>query len=273
MKIRSSIICFLLIFACAGILLGRLDSQGVSDTGRVLATTQDCSMDDGDRGLLESDTYAKKMRATIVIDAGHGGYDPGKVGVNGVNEKDINLEIALLLEQYLTAHNVRVVMTRISDVGLYSEKSTNKKAEDMRNRVALIGESNADLLVSIHQNSYSEAKCVGAQVFYYTGSDPGEKLAKTVQARLVAMADPDNHREAKANNVYYLLKKSPVPAIICECGFLSNPKECEKLSTKQYQTKIAESIFQGIMEYLDVYFNENPRENYGKADYGLSFWG
>ena len=232
MKIRNSIFCFLLIFACAGILLSRLDSQAVSDTQGV----------GGSKGKL-----------TIILDAGHGGNDPGKIGVNGAKEKDINLEIAKLLQKYLQQQDVNVIMTRESDSGLYSESSSNKKAEDMRNRVAMITDNKADLLVSIHQNSFTEQKYSGAQVFYYTGSSEGQKLAETVHKQLIAGADPDNHREAKANSDYYLLKKSTVTAIICECGFLSNPEECEKLTTAEYQRKIAWNIYLGIMQYI----NEN----------------
>lgn len=231
MKIRTSIFCFLLIFACAGILLSRLDSQAVSDTKGV----------DG-----------SKRKLTIIVDAGHGGNDPGKIGVNGAKEKDINLEIAKLLQKYLHQQDVNVVMTRESDSGLYSESSSNKKSEDMRNRVAMITDNNADLLVSIHQNSFSEQKYSGAQVFYYTGSVEGQRLAETVQKQLISGADPDNHREAKANSDYYLLKKSTVTAIICECGFLSNPEECEKLTTAEYQRKIAWNIYLGIMQYINA---------------------
>lgn len=261
MKIRTSIFCFLLIFACAGILLSRLDSQSVYDTSGVRGSFDRDNGEDtaGGRedpqgsgnGMQDGSAAKKEARCTIVIDAGHGGNDPGKVGVNGANEKDINLKIALLLKQYLTSQNINVIMTRDSDTGLYSENAKNKKAEDMKNRVALIKECGADFLVSIHQNSYTEEKYSGAQVFYYTGSMEGGEMAKAVQARLIAEADPQNHREAKENSDYYLLKKSPVPAIICECGFLSNPAECEKLCTEEYQIKIASGIFQGIMDYLD----------------------
>lgn len=230
MKIRTSIFCFLLIFACAGILLSRLDSQTVADTSGVNGSGE---------------------KLTILIDAGHGGSDPGKIGVNGAKEKDINLEIAKLLQKYLQQQDVQVIMTRDSDSGLYSEGASNKKAEDMRNRVSMITDNNVSLLVSIHQNSFTEQKYTGAQVFYYTGSEEGQKLAETVQKQLIAGADPENHREAKANSDYYLLKKSTVTAIICECGFLSNPGECEKLCTAEYQRKIAWNIYLGVMQYLN----------------------
>ncbi len=261
MKVRTSMFCFFLIFACAGLLLSRLDSRRLDGAAGVVEAVEtveagEYAAEDTPSQLeaeeIAVDSETVTPRCTIAVDAGHGGRDSGKVGVNGAKEKDVNLKIAQLLAQYLESQNIHVVMTRTEDKGLYSEDSSDKKAEDMRNRVALIRESGAQLLVSIHQNSYTQSGCTGAQVFYYTGSEEGEKLAKTVQSWLIAEADPQNHREAKENSAYYLLKKSAVPAIICECGFLSNPEECEKLCTPEYQQKIAVSIFQGIMEYLDT---------------------
>lgn len=229
MKIRTSVICSVLILGCCAIILGRLDALTVNnDQGR-----------------------AAKVKAIIVIDAGHGGNDPGKIGVNGAKEKDINLNIAMFLEQYLTAQDIQVTMTRTSDTGLYSEGTSNKKAEDMRNRVKLVNDSQADLLVSIHQNSYTAAKYTGAQVFYYKGSLEGRRLAESIQNRLVSGLDPDNHRAAKDNSEYYLLKNAPAAAVICECGFLSNPEECEKLSDENYQRQVAWNIYMGIMNYLN----------------------
>lgn len=189
---------------------------------------------------------------TVAVDAGHGGNDPGKVGEGNVLEKDINLAIALDLREILENAGVKVVMTRETDEGLYSEGAGNKKAEDMKKRIAVIEDSGADLLVSIHQNSFTQSQYHGAQVFFYTGSDSGEALAKKVQENLIKGADPENTRQAKANSDYYLLKKSSIPAVICECGFLSNPQECARLSTKEYQQAIARSIAQGIMDYLAV---------------------
>lgn len=252
MKIRTSIFCFFLIFACAGILLSRLDSLAVSDTALVRGTMEESEKGgntrDGDDEIPEDN--GEKKTWTIILDPGHGGNDPGKIGVNDVLEKDINLNIALYLQEYLIGEGIQVIMTRTTDTGLYSEDASNKKAEDMKNRVALIGENDADLLVSIHQNSYTQEQYAGAQVFYYTGSQEGQLLACCVQESLISGADPQNHRQAKENSDYYLLKKSSVPAIICECGFLSNREECEKLSTPEYQKRIAQSISQGICQYI-----------------------
>lgn len=186
----------------------------------------------------------------IVVDAGHGGDDPGKIGINDVLEKDINLQIALKLQKLLEQNNIKVVMTRDTDQGLYSDGATNKKAEDMQTRCKIIEDSDALFTVSIHQNSYTSPEIQGAQVFYYGQSETGKKLAETLQSALIKQVDPDNHREAKANESYYLLKKTPTPTVIVECGFLSNPAEAELLLQDEYQDKLVNAIYSGIETYL-----------------------
>lgn len=159
---------------------------------------------------------AEKEKWRVVIDAGHGGDDPGKVGINGAEEKDVNLQIAELVKMFLEAGDVDVVMTRESDEGLYDAGAPNKKVQDMKRRIALIEETAPVLTVSIHQNSYPEEYVRGAQVFYYTGSAQGQMLAQSIQSRLVESVDPENKRQIKANDSYYLLKKTDVPIVIVE---------------------------------------------------------
>ncbi len=187
----------------------------------------------------------------VVIDAGHGGDDPGKVGINGAQEKDINLQIALLVKTFLEQNGVNVVMTREDEDGLYDRSASNKKVQDMKNRIALIEGVDPDIVVSIHQNSYPEEYVHGAQVFYYDGSSQGKELAEALQRQLIERADPDNTRQIKANDSYYLLKKTSVPIVIVECGFLSNQEEAEKLCTPEYQERIAWAVHMGILEYLN----------------------
>lgn len=187
----------------------------------------------------------------VVIDAGHGGDDPGKVGINGAKEKEINLLVASYLKSYLEANDVKVLMTRETDAGLCEDRVGNKKVQDMKNRIALIDQSAADLTVSIHQNSYPEEYVHGAQVFYYAGSKKGAELAKGIQMELVSRLDVENKREAKANESYYLLKKTSVPIVIVECGFLSNQEEAEKLCHQEYQKRVAWAIHMGILKYLN----------------------
>jgi len=189
-------------------------------------------------------------QSVVVIDAGHGGKDPGKVAVNDALEKDINLAIAKKLESLLLQNDVAVVMTRTEDRDLASETATSRKNEDLRARARLIQESHPVLVVSIHQNSYPEEDVDGAQVFYYAGSEEGKLLGTLLQESLKAEIADGNHRVAKANKDYYLLKQSTAPAVIVECGFLSNEREAALLVTEEYQEKIAFSLLLGIMEYI-----------------------
>lgn len=197
--------------------------------------------------ITAAKTVTEGMR--IVIDPGHGGEDPGKVASDGTLEKDLNLEIALLLGEYLKDQGIEVYYTRQKDMGLYGDTSTSKKTEDLKKRCAIIENVDPELTISIHQNSYPESYVKGAQVFYYSQSPKGEALAKAVQANLKEMADPDNRREAKANDSYYILKKTVSPTVIVECGFLSNPQEAAKLQKEEYQKKLVKAIYAGIVEY------------------------
>lgn len=200
-------------------------------------------------GMVSGVAKQEPKEKVVVIDAGHGAEDPGKVGVNGVLEKDINLEVAKLLRDYLTAEGIQVVMTREDDQGLYPSDAGNKKLEDMRKRVEKINDTKPDLVVSVHQNSYSDADIWGAQVFYYTHSKDGKDAAETIQEVIKALNE-ENKRQAKANDTYYMLKKTEVPTVIVECGFLSHPEEADLLATKEYQKKVAEVIGNGVIKWL-----------------------
>ena len=193
-----------------------------------------------------------KERPVVVLDAGHGGADPGKIGINGVLEKDVNLQIAQLVKTYLEAQDVEVVMTRETEAGLYDADASNKKVQDMKRRIEVIDAAAPALTVSIHQNSYPEEYVKGAQVFYYTGSVQGQKAANLLQESLVERLDPENHRQIKANDSYYMLKKTGTPIVIVECGFLSNSGEAEKLCDPEYQKKVAWAIHIGILQYLST---------------------
>lgn len=190
-------------------------------------------------------------RPRVVIDAGHGGADPGKIGINGALEKDVNLQIALMVKSYLEMQDVEVIMTRETKDGLYDADASNKKVQDMKRRIAIIEEKNPVLTVSIHQNSYPEEYVHGAQVFYYAGSVEGQKLAEYLQTSLVKRLDTENHRQTKPNDSYYLLKKTATPIVIVECGFLSNNEEAAKLCDTQYQERVAWAVHMGILQYLN----------------------
>lgn len=166
-------------------------------------------------------------------------------------EKDINLSIAKKLASYLEQSDVRVVMTRTQDKGLYEETDKRKKSADMKARCKLIDEAEPDLVVSIHQNSYHEEGVSGGQVFYYTGSVKGKKLAECIQRRFSYVLGEKNTRQAKANDSYYLLLHVKCPIVITECGFLSNWEEAALLNSKEYQDRLAWTIHMGVMEYLN----------------------
>ena len=193
----------------------------------------------------------EKKKYIVCVDPGHGGTDPGKVGINGQLEKDINLAIAKKLKTYLEASDVTVVLTRDKDMGLYSSGDAHKKMADMRKRCQLIEEVKPDLVISIHQNSYHEEAIRGGQVFYYKTSVRGKKLAQILQERFDYVLGDANKRQAKANDNYYLLLHVKEPIISAECGFLSNWEEAEKLETKEYQDRLAWTLHMGIMEYLN----------------------
>lgn len=217
----------------------------------------------GEIPLTETELMEKPYSGyIIVIDAGHGGADPGKVGVNGTLEKDINLEIALALQEALEEEGMTVVLTRHNDSGLYDENSSNKKMQDMRGRLAIIEESKADLVVSIHQNSFGDSSVCGPQVFYHETSEKGAEAAKLMQDALNTELEIARPRVQKGNDNYYLLTKSSKVMIIAECGFLSNPEEEALLKDSDYRERIVEALKQGICNYLDginVVPDETPK--------------
>lgn len=192
----------------------------------------------------------KNSKYTVVIDPGHGGFDPGKVGINKELEKDINLQISLKLEEQLKENNVNVVMTRSEDVSL-DDDNGSKKMSDMKNRVKVINDANADVCVSIHQNSYSSKSVKGAQVFYYTQSEKGRELAAGIQTALKQELNDGNKRQEKANSDYYILLNSECTTVIVECGFLSNWEDSTNLKDDVYQGKVAKAVCSAVMEYLE----------------------
>ncbi len=226
MKQRLELIMSVVILICACILA---KTSAVYVTGHQVKEPSDC----------------------IMIDVGHGGFDSGKVGVNGELEKDINLQIALKLKKTLEDQGMSVIMTREEDKGLYDEGASNKKAQDLQRRCDLINEKKPFMTVSIHQNSYTSPQIKGAQVFYYTTSAESQKLAEIIQKTLIEQVDPDNHREAKPNDSYYMLKRTSSVIVIVECGFLSNPEEAAKLTDEEYQQKLVEAICQGAFQYME----------------------
>lgn len=188
----------------------------------------------------------------IVLDAGHGGEDGGAVGVNGVVEKNLNLDIALVLKELLELSGVRCVMTRCEDVMLYDQSIPGKKkTQDLKNRVSIAEQNPDSLVISIHMNSYPISKYSGAQVYYSPNNPKSQLLAQQVMQAVTRQLQPENKRELKqADSAIYLLDKINNPCILVECGFISNPKEAELLSTPEYRRRIALTLYSAIIEYL-----------------------
>ena len=196
--------------------------------------------------MVSGQAVMAKSRPPVVV-----GFDPGKIGVDGSLEKEINLQIAKRLKAYLEAEGVEVCMTREDDRGLYAERDSSKKMADMKNRCKKITEADPDLVVSIHQNSYHQESVSGGQVFYYKTSERGKRLAEILQRRFDYVLGEKNTRLAKPNGSYYLLLHVKQPIVIVECGFLSNWKEAANLNSGEYQDRLAWTLHMGIMEYLN----------------------
>ena len=200
-----------------------------------------------------SETNDTSSKYIITLDPGHGGYDPGKIGVDDSQEKNINLQITLALKQKLTDMGFVVYLTREDDSSLNTETKGTMKTSDLNHRVQIVADHQSDLFVSIHQNSFTDPSVHGAQVFYFTGSEQGKLLAESIHGSIRSNIDPDNERPVKGNSEYMILKKSPCPAVIVECGFLSNPDECTALISADYQDAMAAAIAEGIWSFITEY--------------------
>lgn len=206
------------------------------------------------RGKIATTFSLPVTNKIIVIDPGHGGVDPGTVGKNGTLESAINLELSLKLKSLLEQSGAIVIMTRTDDKGLYTSKSKTlreKKTEDLKNRRKIIEDSEAELFISIHMNSFTSSKYYGAQTFFNKGSIEGEKLANTIQNEFRERLDKDNLRTSTARDNIYVLKEINIPAVLVEAGFLSNPVEESLLKKEGHQEKLAWSIFSGLIKYIE----------------------
>ena len=190
---------------------------------------------------------------TIIIDAGHGGEDGGAVSSNGVSEAQINLNIALKLQNLLEQSGATVVLTRSDENAIYDiDKKTlrQKKNSDLKNRVKIGNTSSADIFVSIHLNKIDQSQYYGWQTFYKNGNEQGKKLATCIQNNLNGAIQKENKRTPLKISDVYIIKNVEIPTTIVECGFLSNPEEEKQLQTDEYQNKLAWGIYNGIMDYF-----------------------
>ncbi len=190
---------------------------------------------------------------TIIIDAGHGGFDGGASAADGTVEKDINLQIALKTAYILRLNGFEVIMTRDSDTGTEDDESeaiAKRKKSDLSNRLQMMKDYPDAIYVSIHLNKFTTSAANGAQVFYTKNYKEARDLAQSVQQSIVTLIQPENTRVVKqGTDSTYLLKNAAVPTIIVECGFLSNKAELEKLKNDDYQSQMALAIVGGIMDY------------------------
>ena len=199
------------------------------------------------------DTFSDITSAVVVCDAGHGIPDGGAVGVAGTFEQEINLAITKKLDEVLEKRGVEVIMTRSTDEGIYdvdADTIRKKKVDDMHKRLNIINNSGADLFVSIHMNSFTDGSASGVHIFYNDDSEDLKGAAEYIKNRIGEITGAKLHDIKKASKDIYLMKNSQVPAILVECGFLSNPEEEKLLKDEYYQSKMAWAIADGIMEYL-----------------------
>ena len=188
----------------------------------------------------------------IVLDAGHGGIDGGAESKNGVLEKDLNLKITLKLKEILERENIKVLLTRDSDSDLSdneNESIKSRKNQDLNKRIEMINNSSANLLVSIHMNSFPQEKYSGWQTFYKKNCIYSSEVAKLVQDNIKQVTQIENKRVPMEINGVKIIEKSNIPSILIECGFLSNKQEAEKLNTEEYQEQIVQGIAKGIISW------------------------
>lgn len=194
------------------------------------------------------------MRKTIIVDAGHGGDDGGAIGIDGTVEKDINLDIALKLEKILKFYGFNVIMTRTEDVmtcddGLDSLRK--RKVSDIHNRFDLMRKNPDAVFISVHQNKFEDTSQHGTQVFYSGNNEKSKVLAEAIQTSITSAVQPENGRVVKkSDSGIYLLYHAEIPAVLVECGFISNPDEVKKLKDESYRMKLAILIADGLLKYL-----------------------
>lgn len=189
----------------------------------------------------------------VILDAGHGNPDGGAVGQDGSIESNLNLEIVLKLQKFLEASNCTVILTRSDENGIYettAETIREQKVSDMKNRVDIANNSNAEIFVSIHMNKLEQSQYSGWQTFYKNNDDTSKEIAENIQTSLNYFIKKENSRTIKSISGIYLTKNVEIPLVIVECGFLSNAEENKLLQTDSYQNELAWSIYIGIMDYF-----------------------
>lgn len=195
-----------------------------------------------------------ELNKAVIVDAGHGWPDGGVSGADGTAECDLNLIIAKKLVPLLEQSGCKVIMTRTEKNGIYDSTARTireKKVSDMHKRKDIRDNSSADVFISIHQNHFEQSKYYGAQVMYDKDNPEASRLASCIQKQLINVLDNNNKRKpAPAASSKFITNSAPIPTVIVECGFMSNPKELELLKTDSYQDQVAWAIYLGIVNYF-----------------------
>lgn len=200
-----------------------------------------------------SETGVGKLTSTvIIIDAGHGGEDGGATAPDGTKEKDINLSIALALGDMLKSSGFEVIQTRTDDRMLYTTKENGTlKMQDLANRLKVANSDENCIFISIHANKFSQSKYSGTQTFYSKNDPKSRELAQIIQKNIKNLLQNENNREIKeATSSIFLLDKAKNPAVLVECGFLSNPEECNKLKDETYRKELSSLIYDSVIEFF-----------------------
>ncbi len=206
------------------------------------------------KSLLAARADALPYEKIIILDAGHGGEDPGAVAYNGLLEKDLNLQITLEIGKALEEKGYVVVYTRTDDRLLYKEDENVKgirKISDLKNRCEIAERYPESIFISIHMNSFGSSKYSGLQVYYSENNEKSRGLADSIQNRVITDLQSTNNRVIKPGKDMYILKNIRNTSVLIECGFMTNPEECKKLSEKEYQKQLSFSIVCGIIEYME----------------------
>ncbi len=256
----ATYILFGVVFMCSATLIGVYAGglYGKASGESLISASKDIE----ERSPLQPAGVIDKTNASIpdrllMIDPGHGGEDGGASSDGGLVEKDVNLAVSENISSLCLLFGVPSDMTRCDDRLLYDKYDDledykgKKKSYDLKNRLRATEESEADLFLSVHMNKFSDPKYSGLQVYYSPGNDDSEKLAGVVQSYVKNHLQPQNNREAKkAGSSIYLLDRMSIPAILVECGFLSNPEESSLLSQSEYRAKLSVSVFVPLLEYF-----------------------
>lgn len=235
-----SVLCFMI----AGVVVAVHFLGGNNDRGVIAA------IDPPQKTVTSSPKTSKKATQgladkSVVVDAGHGGIDPGASGASGAEEDDINLAVAKLLKAEFENRGASVIMTRSDENAI-----ADTKAEDMEKRRILIHDSGSDIMVSVHMNSFSDDSVSGPLVLYMDGSEQGKTLADYIQQRLNDELEPDSEGTSRSDNLL-VLRAGNQPSVLVECGFISNPDEEQKLLTEDYQKKVAKAICDGTEDFFN----------------------